>query len=161
MFELDVPARVGIPKEVIMHLLLVALFSVATSIFAGEGVAIVHSAQDIEFTYQENFAPWSKLSCSHKRGNIPLDWAVSCGPEGQKEFRVHLKLSYYKRTIYGNSGYELLYWLTQTRGGPEGSKYNSSTFWFHNSKKSAVANVIQAATGVENDQAVLRLFVRL
>ena len=124
------------------------------------GKTLTHSADSVKFRYQENFSPWKLLECSHKRGDSPVDWHVKCGPAGQKQFRVHLKVSYYRNTVYGKSGYELLYWLTQTKGAKEAGKHNSLTVWIHNEQE-VQASVIEAAAGVENDQSVLRLFLKL
>jgi|GEM_PF-6528283 len=143
-----------------MHYLFLVGYMLAASAQGASPVTLVQDAKKVQFRYQENSTPWDVLDCTHERSENPLDWLVSCGPDGQKQFRVHLKLSYYKRTVYGKSGYELLYWLTQIRGATEAQKYNSTTLWIHHTEATE-ASVIEAATGVEGDQAVLRLFVRL
>ena len=117
-------------------------------------------ASELEFKYQDNFAPWEIGKCKHQKVEGPApDWDVTCDFKGKiKKYTVHLVVNYYPKTNYGESAHEILYWVTD-RTNKE-IRYDSSTIWLHANKSDSRATMIQLAQGVENDMASLRLEIR-
>ena len=123
--------------------------------------AFVVEPDQINFSYQSNVEPWELFSCKHEKSTVGLhEWDVYCKVEAKvHRYSVHLVLSYYTKTIYGGSAYELLYWVTDWSFGRPAS--NSTTMWFHQKELDSKATVIEAAQGVENDLSSLRLVIKV
>lgn len=113
------------------------------------------------FVYQSNLEPWERFTCKHEKASVGLhEWDVYCKVgERVHRYGVHLVLSYYSRTVYGGSAYEMLYWVTDWTGTRPAS--DSTTIWFHQKELDSRAVVIEAAQGIENDLSSLRLLIKI
>lgn len=144
--------------------ILTMIFLLAGPVFAAgdtEKQTAVLDPLQISFAYQSNVEPWERFDCKHEKASVGLhEWDVYC-KVGTKVHRygVHLVLSYYARTIYGGSAYELLYWVTDWTAARPAS--DSTTIWFHQRELDSRAAVIEAAQGVENDLSSLRLVIKV
>ena len=115
--------------------------------------------KDFSFIYQSNVEPWGSVACKHEKASVgEYEWDVYC-LVGRRVHRygVHLVLSFYPRTRYGGSAYELLYWVTDWTTPTAVS--DSTTVWFHQSLPETKTSVIEAAQGIENDLSSLRLTI--
>ena len=114
-------------------------------------------SQNFEFAYVENLEPYQVFSCSHQKASVGLyEWDVDCNVRSKKiRFWVHLAVSEFQKTGFGNNAYEVLYWVTEPVST---SHRNSSTsLWIHNSEEKNQMNRLVASLGVEEDNASLRL----
>lgn len=116
---------------------------------------------DVLFTYQKLTDPFPETRCSTQALPNPYDRKVMCELDGiRHEFVVHLALGFYPKTIEGVSAYELLYWVTDFTD-PKLPKNDSTTLWIHNSHEENRMKRIESSLGIENDEAYLRLKIRL
>lgn len=125
-------------------------------------VPLLFQPDQLQFRYQKNLEPWESAPCFHQKASVGLyEWDVECTLNRKRHlFFVHLVTSYYAQTIHGTSAYEILYWVTDmTHTGA--ARHDSSTVWVHNSHPENRMRVLEAAQGVEDDGASLRLVVRL
>ncbi|MCX6123550.1 MAG: hypothetical protein NTV34_02195 [Proteobacteria bacterium] len=115
----------------------------------------------LSFLYQQNESPWGSSKCSHVAFNEYYDWTVKCEVKGSpKSYLVHLALNFYPSSNFGKSAYELLYWITD-HSIPGQAHFASTTVWLHNSMADARGTLIEAALGLEEDAASLRLAIDL
>jgi hypothetical protein len=116
--------------------------------------------EQLEFRYQELLEPFDQVECKHEKAAVGLfEWDVYCKLGEQIHvFAVHLVLSRYGRTRYGESAYELLYWVTD-RSQSQVRVFDSSTLWIHLDQAQTRASVIETSVGIENDLAALRLAI--
>ncbi len=115
----------------------------------------------LTFVYQELNEPWSAYSCEHQLSLEPYDWSVICQVGAKKKvFLVHLAVTFYNRTQFGQSAYEVLYWVTN-QSTKKMQKFDSTTLWVHNHQPQSLANAFEISQGVENDFSALRLTIRL
>lgn len=134
----------------------------ANNVFcASDSEKITLTKRNLEFTLQENLDPWALANCDHEPENNPVDWLVTCKLDQTKHvFRVHLVIQRYKKTRYGQSAHEILYWVTDATH-PRSPAHASSTIWLHHRQPEVETNVLEMAQGVDNDLKSLRLKVLL
>lgn len=116
---------------------------------------------EVTFLYQKLTEPFDSAPCQFEMSPTnPFDRTVRCELNGVRhEFDVHLMLSFYPKSNEGGSAYELLYWVTDL-SEPK-PKHDSHTLWFHNENSDDRARVIESSVGIEDDNAYLRMKIRL
>lgn len=133
-------------------------FSILT---LGVRAAELSQLAELRFEYQQLTGDFQKFSCAHEKASVGLfEWDVVC-QEANREHRyfVHLVLNRYRKTSLGKGSYELLYWVTDmSQARPA---HDSMTLWLHNSDEAHHMAATEASLGVEDDQAYLKLTLRL
>jgi hypothetical protein len=125
------------------------------------GTKYKFSHGQLKFNYQELNSPWASYSCKHEEDG-PVDWKVYCLIDQGKvvKFAVHLIVNFYQKSTYGNSAYEVLYWVTD-RTEPNRRTYDSTTMWIHNTEAKNRATRFEIGQGVLNDMVSLRLEISM
>lgn len=115
-------------------------------------------ALELQFTQQSLLEPFEAEACTYVKSAVGAhEFDVNCG---EKKYSVHLVLSHYPKTQHGTSAYELLYWVTDFTD-PFKPVSDSTTLWIHNSLSENRMTVLEAAQGVQNDTAQLRMVLKL
>lgn len=141
---------------------IVGCFGYSTSLFADKSdQKIPVTRARMEFVLQENLEPWELAPCEHEEESTGVDWLVTCKLGQTKHvYRVHLVIHQYGKTRFGQSAYEILYWVTDSTQARQPA-HTSSTIWIHNRQAAVDVALIELAQGVENDLKALRLKVFL
>jgi hypothetical protein len=85
------------------------------------------------------------------------EWDVVCNVDGQKKtFWVHLSLKKFQKSSWGESAYELLYWVTNSEAENK-HRHSSTSLWIHNSEKENQMRRLVSSLGIQEDDAYLRL----
>jgi hypothetical protein len=109
------------------------------------------------FSIQENLEPFSRYSCNVDKSSVGLfEYDVRCPTENTvRKFAVHLVVQFHPKTQYGESAYEVMYWVTDW-DRPQW-RNTSTTVWIHNDTTANRARVIEMFQGIENDMSSLQL----
>ncbi|MBI3505041.1 MAG: hypothetical protein HY059_09385 [Proteobacteria bacterium] len=111
-------------------------------------------AQTMRFRYVPNEGDFG-LDCTHERIQDLPDWRVSCGPNAEKKFSVHLIV----RTFPGagtKSTLEIMYWVTESSVGTKPPVFHANTSWLR-FKSGGELESLSMHQGVENDYASLTI----
>ena len=121
----------------------------------------------LKFTYQ-NFEGDLNVHCTHSLEDADAhDWLVHCekakiARKGIKAFtrdyRVHLWLTKYERTLTPKLSLEILYWVTDRTTSP--ATGHSTTNWLHFKEPSQLTGT-SFSVGVDQDTAGLYLDIDL
>lgn len=124
--------------------------------------SVSFAVPQLRFEYQELAGEYERYSCQHKK-NAHRSYLVWCQKGSQmKKYRIHLSVTRYPKTVFGSSGYEILYWITDLSNRLRNVLPNDSvTVWVHNSEDNNLARAIELRQGIENDVAQLNLYIRL
>lgn len=111
---------------------------------------------NMHFSYQPNEG-FAAVNCRHERIRDLPDWRVKCNFLGtEKEFTAHVILREYAKAD-GNSGVELLYWVTEPGKHPNSPVNFHTTSAFLGFKGNSKLADLSIGQGVENDYASLVL----
>lgn len=137
------------------------IFTFALFLWAVPALALELGSDQLTFRYQQINEPYGVIPCTQEKLPVGLfEWKVTCQNEREKhEYFVHLVVQFYPQTIHGKNAYEVLYWVTDLTTMP--TKHDSSTIWIHNNESTSFIKVLELSQGIEDDNAYLRLAVRL
>lgn len=118
---------------------------------------------EMNFTYVPNEAgdlpDAGNLKCEFQRIRDLPDWKVSCGAE--KTFTAHVVIRSMQRDSAPQTAFEILFWVTEPGESPNSShKFHSTTAILELEKATSFSRLV-IYQGVENDQASLKLEVRV
>lgn len=110
-----------------------------------------------QFEYVENLAPYQTFPCAYEQSSVGVyEWDIDCFlPDKTIRFWVHLSLRKFGKTPFGETSYELLYWVTKPSATDH--RHSSTSLWIHNSEASNELRRLSNSLGIEEDKASLRL----
>lgn len=116
------------------------------------------SSRQFFFDYVENLEPYRIFACTHSLASVGLyEWDIECNVDGKKKlFWVHLSLQKFTKSNWGESAYELLYWVTNSEAQGK-HRHSSTSLWIHNSEKENQIRRLVSSLGIQEDDAYLRL----
>jgi len=132
-----------------------SLFFFALLFASTQAHAAVAGSSRFHFRYEPVEGEPATL-CTHKQIRDLPDWSVECKTGyGTKTFTVHLIVREYPRQ--GETGVEILYWVTEPGDTPTSPrKYHSTSALFRLKGDSGLSSFL-LSQGVENDMASLVL----
>jgi hypothetical protein len=139
-----------------------AIFIVSAISLQASAKGSFFADNQIDFKFQSLLEPYEVMDCIHKRREQrPQDWVVFC-TNGRitYSFDVHLVVNYYPMTSEKMPAYEVLYWV-YNRNSRNHSANSSSTSWHYLNSKDSRINLMQVSQGILNDEAYLKLQLRL
>jgi hypothetical protein len=120
---------------------------------------IYAQSPQLKFEYQELGDSYAKYSCEYKHDSF-YDWLVWCQkPNEIKKFRVHMAVRRYPKTVFGSSGYEVMYWISDITKSTRQIHHDSVTIWIHNSEDQNSLRALELRQGIENDLSQLNLYL--